>query len=625
MFLDISHFFLIIPLFFTLHNFFIKGRSSFQPVFLNTSLQFIMIIVAGWCIGITLLVSDFSSSMVFECSHACQPILYKLSTIWSNHEGSFFLWSFLTSFINYVACFCIYKTCNELRSSIYAIIYLKITSTILLVSITFLLLIGNPFLSLNFLAYEGCELNPILQDPNLVVHPPLIYIGYISFLPAFVIIACLLYVPEKSRLTSVIIHLLKISNLIGCLFLTIGILLGSRWAYYELGWGGFWYWDPVENISLIPWLFSISLLHATLLTSYNNQLYKGVIINGIVLYPLGVFSTFAVRSGLLQSVHSFTENETEGIYFISLTFVFIILIFISYLACGKSYFPLHRLCLNSHRNLILYTVVVIFIFLGCFVLVNTFVPIIISFFFSDKLIFGASFFNKFIFIILPLFPILFLVYYSKLKYFAYLLFSSICLYLWLNNFQFNIPCMYYFNSFLIICVFAFWSYKNLSFDKDYSTGAKYSHVGFLMAILSVISSFVYSTEIINLLNPGDAVFIDKVIIIFCDINQILSTSYLSNYAQFLVFDNNDFTYLGYFFPEKRFYYNQNASYVKAVIKTNLFSDFYILFGEGSYGNGWYFRSILLPFMPWFWISGIISCFGVLFSLVILLRRIIVKK
>lgn len=272
MFTNISHFLIIVCLVVVFLSLFVQNIliSSFVLIYRIFCLQFIFVSLIIWVLGINLLLSDFSLALSFELSHSFQPFLYKLSSFWSNNEGSFFLWSFLLIFINYFSGFLRYKIDFNLINKFVVIVSIKLQALLTILTMILLLFSSNPFLILRFLAYEGCELNPVLQDFNLVIHPPLVYIGYILFIPVFSGMSSLVFCKNdhKSHVISEILNFVKFFNLLGCLFLTVGILLGSRWAYYELGWGGFWYWDAVENISLLPWFLSVSFLHGVLISIF---------------------------------------------------------------------------------------------------------------------------------------------------------------------------------------------------------------------------------------------------------------------------------------------------------------------------------------------------------------------
>nr|YP_010007627.1 cytochrome C-type biogenesis protein CCMF [Cavernulicola chilensis]QNR39794.1 cytochrome C-type biogenesis protein CCMF [Cavernulicola chilensis] len=625
MLLNLSHIFLLlflisIALLFTIKHGDFAGLLRVHKLM---GIQFILILTSGWLLGISLLTSDLCSSMVFSSSHVCQPLLYKLSTLWSNHEGSLLLWSFLSAAINYLFSTSTYMGYFRSVHKHLTIVSLRIQSTLTGVPVMLILLSSSPFLKLNFLTYKGCELNPILQDPNLVAHPPLIYLGYICFLPLFGVVGALLSYNYRAQasLASQVLALTKHFNSLGLLFLTFGILLGSRWAYYELGWGGFWYWDPVENVSLVPWLFSTALIHAVPIAGKCSQLYRGLLTNISSLFPCGVLSTFLVRSGLLQSVHSFAESGTKYTYLGLMLLLGLVPLTLSYLARSKGYKPLYRVSKSSPSLRVLYATYVLFLLLGGFLTVATLLPATSSLLRGSELAFSSSFFNGFLILVLPIFSLLFYVGLprSRLLFYVAAGFLPVCLVLYTWNL--DISLSYYLNLVLVLLVFALWSYQaSNKMNMTYSKGAAYAHVGLLTSVLSILLSSVYGVEFIGTLFPGDLAFVNDYAVLFVDLNQIANTNYLSNYASLLVYNLDGSAYMGSLFPEKRFYYSQSAISVKTMISTNLLCDFYALIGDGSYEHGWYTRFVVSPFMPWFWLGGLALCGGLTVTIAISLQQ-----
>ena len=252
------------------------------------------------------IISDFSLITVFQNSHTSKPLFYKISGTWGNHEGSLLLW------INILVIFSfLFLILNKNLNKSYKA-YTLITQNILILGfLLFLLLNSNPFNPVIPIPSEGLGLNPILQDPALAVHPPLLYIGFVgsSIYFSAAIGSLLSNFRGKSFAKSI-----KPWVLISWIFQTLGIMMGSIWAYYELGWGGFWFWDPVENASLMPWFVMTALLHSIVVLLKRNILYSWVIILCLLTFTLSVTGTFLVRSGILNSVHTFANDPSRGLY-----------------------------------------------------------------------------------------------------------------------------------------------------------------------------------------------------------------------------------------------------------------------------------------------------------------------
>ena len=273
------------------------------------TLQFFSVVISFFILLYTFIISDFSNETVYNNSHSTKPIFYKITGLWGNHEGSLLLWLLvLTSFV----LFFFFSSKNEPKNfRLYTVIFHQI---IVIGFFIFVLKTSNPFDILFPIPSEGLGLNPILQDPALAIHPPILYVGYVG---TSIIFASSLAAMVTGYVNNLWAKNLKKWVLISWTFLTGGILLGSIWAYYELGWGGFWFWDPVENISLMPWLSLTALLHC-ILTLEKRDLFKNwSIILSIVTFMLSVSGTFLVRSGILNSVHTFANDPSRGLFILS--------------------------------------------------------------------------------------------------------------------------------------------------------------------------------------------------------------------------------------------------------------------------------------------------------------------
>ncbi|WOJ89565.1 heme lyase CcmF/NrfE family subunit [Methylocapsa polymorpha] len=261
------------------------------------------------------IVSDFSLANVVENSHSAKPLIYKITGVWGNHEGSMLLWVLVLSVFAAAVALFSGSMPEELRANV-----LAVQSWIAAAFLLFILLTSNPFARLVDAPPEGNDLNPLLQDPGLATHPPLLYLGYVGLSITYSFAAAALI---SGRIDAVFARFVRPWTLIAWICLTLGIAMGSYWAYYTLGWGGFWFWDPVENASLMPWLAATALLHCTAVMEKRDALKIWTIFLAILAFSLSLLGTFLVRSGVLTSVHAFASDPTRGIFILAILVVFI--------------------------------------------------------------------------------------------------------------------------------------------------------------------------------------------------------------------------------------------------------------------------------------------------------------
>jgi cytochrome c-type biogenesis protein CcmF len=277
--------------------------------------QFIFVAISFAALTACYVSSDFSVATVYENSHSMMPLIYKFTSVWGNHEGSMLLWVLILALFGAaVAVFGV-----NLPTSLKALV-LAVQSWIAAAFYLFILFTSNPFLRLANPPFEGRDLNPILQDPGLAIHPPLLYLGYVGFSIAFSFAVAALI---EGRIDAAWARWVRPWALAAWMFLTAGIAMGSYWAYYTLGWGGFWFWDPVENASLMPWLAGTALLHSAVVMEKRNALKIWTILLAILAFSLSLIGTFLVRSGVLTSVHAFATDPTRGIFILVILVLFI--------------------------------------------------------------------------------------------------------------------------------------------------------------------------------------------------------------------------------------------------------------------------------------------------------------
>ncbi|MEP1110976.1 MAG: heme lyase CcmF/NrfE family subunit, partial [Nitratireductor sp.] len=353
------------------------GRPVAITCFAMTGLAFAVLVSAY-------MVSDFSVVNVFENSHSQKPMLYKITGTWGNHEGSMLLWVLiLTLFGALVAAFG-----RNLPATLQATV-LSVQGMVGVAFFLFILMTSNPFARLNPAPIEGRDLNPILQDVGLAIHPPLLYLGYVGFSVCFSFAVAALI---EGRIDAAWARWVRPWTLVAWIFLTGGIAMGSFWAYYELGWGGFWFWDPVENASFMPWLAGTALLHSAIVMEKRGALKIWTLLLSILAFSLSLLGTFLVRSGVLTSVHAFASDPSRGVFILAILVFFIggaLALFAwrsQSLAPGGLFHPISREGALVLNNLFLSTATAT-------VLVGTLYPLAIEAVTGDKISVGEPFFN----------------------------------------------------------------------------------------------------------------------------------------------------------------------------------------------------------------------------------------
>jgi len=346
--------------------------------------QFVFVALSFAALTACYVTSDFSVANVVENSHSMMPLVYKFTSVWGNHEGSMLLWVLILALFGAgVAAFG-----RNLPATLKALV-LAVQSWVATSFYLFILLTSNPFLRLPQAPFEGRDLNPILQDPGLAIHPPLLYLGYVGFSIAFSFAVAALI---EGRIDAAWARWVRPWTLAAWMALTVGIAMGSYWAYYELGWGGYWFWDPVENASLMPWLAGTALLHSAVVMEKRNALKIWTILLAILTFSLSLIGTFLVRSGVLTSVHAFATDPTRGVFILAILVFFIgggLTLFAwraPLLKQGGLFAPISREGALVFNNLFLTT--------ACLtVFVGTLYPLALEAVTGEKISVGAPFFN----------------------------------------------------------------------------------------------------------------------------------------------------------------------------------------------------------------------------------------
>ena len=580
-------------------------------IILFTFSQFFLVVISFLCLIFSFIISDFSNETVFNNSHTTKPLFYKISGTWGNHEGSLLLWLLvLTLFI------LIFLLRTKKQPTKYIILTLVFQQIIIVGFFIFLIKTSNPFNYLFPIPEEGLGLNPILQDPALAIHPPILYLGYVG--SSIIFSSVLAATSLKMISTSWAVHI-KNWILISWIFLTLGILLGSIWAYYELGWGGFWFWDPVENVSLMPWLALTTLLHCIMVLEKKNILSSWTIILSIGTFTLSMCGTFLVRSGILNSVHTFANDPERGLFILIFLFalIFLSLFIFFFFHKDERNNPQSFFWLSKESSILINNWFMMY-FLSV-ILIGTVYPIFLDVISSEKISVGPPFYHKLIIPFLVPFLIMMAIG-PKLKwiksqledkiYLISTLFISLLLaFLVLKNFDENIlintilisSALYL----LLITLRDFFTqkYKNIS--------QNIAHFGFSLLILSILFNNLFSSEIITNLKVGETFENSKTKIVFESISQKKEKNYNSIVANFRIQNANGQN--DKLSPELRIYNQPVIATSEADIKTTIMSDKFIVINLVQNQDFFNVRYQVKPFMLWIWLSVILISIGGLIS------------
>ena len=569
--------------------------------------SYFSILLSFFSLILAYITSDFSIYNVFQNSHTSKPLLYKITGAWGNHEGSMLLW--LVIMLTYSFLFSFNKTLenNVKKLTIFfqTILYLCFSSYVILAS--------NPFLVNSITMEEGLGLNPILQDPALAIHPPLLYFGYVGFsLILSLSIAGLIL----NKIDTEWIIVTKNWTFFCWSMLTGGIALGSYWAYYELGWGGWWFWDPVENVSLMPWIVGLALVHSLMMTKKEQLLKNWVVFLSILCFSLSIFGTFLVRSGILTSVHSFASDSTRGLYILILFLVitgfsFIIFIFKS----NDSSKKLNLLFINKTSALVINNILML---VACLtILLGTIYPIIIEVITKNRISVGSPYYNSTAlpillpgFLLMSVAPVLSWQTNKLPKYKNYLL-----IFVFMSILTFIISYFSFFNIwgfvgillglFIIGASLAsiYFNYLKQGFKNFFvRNNALVAHMGVGIMILGITCSSIFQSEFNLTFNINETKQIKNYSYKFEGTKIYNMKNYQELVGIFKIFKNEQKVYE--IKPSKRYYHVSKMITTEAGIYRHWFQDFYIILGNEN-NNTWNVKIYHNPLVNFIWLGVIL--------------------
>ena len=580
-------------------------------IFSLISVQSIMVIISFLTLIYAFVTSDFSNETVYNNSHTTKPLFYKISGTWGNHEGSLLLWLLVLTIFLFI-----FTVESKNLSQRYRTLTLFFQQIIIFGFLLFILFTSNPFSNLFPIPNEGTGLNPILQDPALAIHPPILYLGYVG--TSIIFSSALAAIISGSINKSWASHIKK-WVLVSWVFLSIGILLGSIWAYYELGWGGFWFWDPVENVSLMPWLCLTALLHTIFTLEKRDIFHSWAVILSITTFSLSMSGTFLVRSGILNSIHTFANDPSRGVFILCFLFILIFLSILIYFFYQKTIKEnLTKPYLISKETAVLLNNLFMMFFLSV-VLIGTVYPIFLEVINNEKISIGPPFYHK---LLIPfLIPFLFFMAIGpnikwindkigKINFTQVSIFiiSIIVSYFFVKkygvSYLLSLPLF-------ILSIFLFFITIKDFFGKKVNISQKISHFGFSLLILSILLNGVLSKEFSSNMKVGDErKFLNKTIK-FESIKVIKEQNYQSLIGEFNIKDENNSLSLK---PELRIYDQPQTITSEADISSTIFSDNFLVFNVLKNDGFYNVRYQIKPFMIWIWISVILISFGGLISL-----------
>jgi len=590
--------------------------------------QFILTLVAFGALTYAFVYSDFSLRLVVANSHTDKPMLYKISGVWGNHEGSMLLWVLILTMFGACAAWFGGNLPQALRARV-----LSVQSAIGVAFFGFILFTSNPFLRLEFPPMNGQDLNPLLQDPGLAFHPPFLYLGYVGLSMSFSFAVAALI---EGRVDAAWARWVRPWTLAAWVFLTIGIALGSWWAYYELGWGGFWFWDPVENASFMPWLIAAALLHSAIVVEKREALKAWTILLAILAFGFSLIGTFIVRSGVLTSVHAFANDPERGVFILIILGVFMGGALTLYAVRAgameaKGVFSMVSRESALLLNNILLAVAAFVVFIG------TIWPLVAELFLGRKLSVGAPYFDAaftpFMVALAVILPLGAILPWKRARV------SKAMLPLWgvlalaiaagalVWTMQTGRSVLAPVGMILVVWLIGGvlaelytrtgrgnWHSKlgRLVRLPRADWGKALAHSGLGVTIFGVAALTAWQQEDIRVAQVGESFAVGVYEVTLNDVQRTQGPNYTAIRADMSVFrDGREEARL---FPEKRQYPVAQMPTTEAAIDNGLTRDLYLVIGDPQADGGWAVRTYIKPFANWIWAGCIIMALGGVFSL-----------
>ena len=590
--------------------------------------QFMLVGVAFAALTYAFVVSDFSLRLVVLNSHTDKPMLYKISGVWGNHEGSMLLWVLILALFGACAAWFGNGLPPRLRARV-----LAVQGSISVAFLAFVLFTSNPFLRLAVPPMNGEDLNPLLQDPGLAFHPPFLYLGYVGLSMSFSFAVAALI---EGRVDAAWGRWVRPWTLAAWLFLTIGIALGSWWAYYELGWGGFWFWDPVENASFMPWLIAAALLHSAIVVEKREALKSWTILLAILAFGFSLIGAFIVRSGVLTSVHAFANDPERGMFILLILGIFMGGALTLYAARASAMEAKGVFSMVSRESALVANNVLLAV--SCFVVfIGTMWPLIAELLFDRKLSVGPPFFDAaftpFMVALAAILPFGALMPWKRARLsrtmqplWGVLVLSVVSgALVW--TMQTGRGMLAPIGLVLLVWLLggALVELYTRTGRGDFGSklrrlrtlpradwGKAVAHSGFGVTIFGVAALTAWQLEDIRVAQVGDRFDVGAYSIELADVRRAPGPNYESIMAEMVVYRGD--REVARLFPEKRNYPVAQMPTTEAAIDNGIFRDVYLVIGDPQASGGWAVRTYIKPFANWIWAGCIIMALGGVLSL-----------
>ena len=606
-----------------------KGWRSWMSVGSPAALAQAMLLMFSFCaLTYAFVTSDFSVRLVTLNSHTDKPMLYKVTGVWGNHEGSMLLWCLILAVFGALAAVFGTALPEKLKARV-----LGVQASVGVAFLSFLIFTSNPFLRLAQPPLNGQDLNPLLQDPGLAFHPPFLYVGYVGLSMSFSFAVAALI---EGRVDAAWGRWVRPWTLLSWLNLTIGIALGSWWAYYELGWGGFWFWDPVENASFMPWLLAAALLHSAIVVEKREALKSWTILLAILAFGFALIGAFIVRSGVLTSVHAFANDPERGVYLLAITGIFMggALTLYSIRASqmqAKGIFGMASRESALVMNNVLLAVATFVVFIG------TIWPLVAEMAFDRKVSVGPPFFDAaftpFMILLAMILPLGSILPWKRAKlaksmrplWFVLMAAFVLAALIWTVQTERTLmaPIGILLGSWLVmgagVDLYSRTGRGSLG-DKlgrawrlpRADWGRVVAHSGLGITFIGIAAMLAWETEDIRVAQIGDTFEVAGYDMKLADVRDVQGPNYVSTMAEMRVSQNG--REVAVLFPEKRIYPVANMPTTEADIDNGVFRDIYLVIGDPQPGGGWAVRSYVKPFANWIWAGAIIMSLGGALSL-----------
>lgn len=590
--------------------------------------QFLLTAFSFAALTYAFVVSDFSLRLVVLNSHTDKPMIYKVTGVWGNHEGSMLLWVLILTLFGACAAWFGQNLPETLRARV-----LAVQSSVAVAFFAFIIFTSNPFTRLAQPPMNGQDLNPLLQDPGLAFHPPFLYLGYVGLSMAFSFAVAALI---EGRVDAAWGRWVRPWTLAAWLFLTIGIALGSWWAYYELGWGGFWFWDPVENASFMPWLIAAALLHSAIVVEKREALKSWTILLAILAFGFSLIGAFIVRSGVLTSVHAFANDPERGVYLLAITGIFMggaltLFTFRASAMEAKGVFATVSRESALVLNNILLAVATFVVFIG------TIWPLVAEMFFDRKLSVGPPFFDAaftpFMVVLALILPIGAMLPWKRARigrairplWGAFVLAVALAALVWAMQTGRTAlgPVGVFLGTWLVAgAAVDLWQRAGrgaigqklgrLTRLPRADWGKAVAHAGFGITTFAIAGLLAWEREDIRIAQIGQTFEVGAFTIALNDVSRVQGPNYISTMAELSVFRGA--REVAVLTPEKRMYPVAQMPTTEAAIDNGFLRDVYLVIGDPQENGGWAVRTYIKPFANWIWGGCIIMALGGFLSL-----------